>query len=61
MMKKSGKLASHEVNSNIPIGSLPKLQISLGIIVLFEKIYYGEPIFIVFSNIGANVQYRSFN
>jgi hypothetical protein len=52
MMKKSGKLASHMVNSNIAIGSLPKLQISLGNIALFEKIYYGEPIFIVFQTWG---------
>jgi hypothetical protein len=50
-MKKSVKLACHVVNSNIDIGSLPKLQISLGIVELFEKIYDEEPILIVFSNI----------
>jgi hypothetical protein len=61
MMKKSGKLASQVVNSNITIGSLPPLQISLGIIALFEKIYYGEPVFTVFSNTGEDVQYRCFN
>jgi hypothetical protein len=33
------------VNSNITIGSLPTLQISLVIVTLFEKIYNGEPIF----------------
>ncbi len=53
-MRKSGKLVSHEVNSNIAIGSLPKLQISLGIVALFEKIYDGEPILTVFSNIGED-------
>ncbi len=54
-MKKSGKLASYVVNSNISFGSLPTLQISLVIIALFEKIYYGEPIIAVFSNIGEDV------
>jgi len=49
------------VNSNIAIGSLPTLQISLGIVALFEKIYYGEPILTVVSNIGEDVQYRYFN
>jgi hypothetical protein len=51
-MKKSGKLACHVVNSNIAIGSLPTLQISLGIIALFENIYDGKPILTVISNIG---------
>jgi hypothetical protein len=51
-MKKSSKLACHVVNSNITIGSLPTLQISLAIIALFEKIYNGEPILTVVSNIG---------
>jgi hypothetical protein len=46
---------------NIAIGSLPKLQISLGIVALFEKIYDEEPILTVFSNIGEDVQYRCFN
>jgi hypothetical protein len=49
------------VNSNIAIGSLPMLQISLGIVALFENIYDGEPILTVFSNIGEDVQYRCFN
>ncbi len=31
-------------NSNIAIDSLPTLQISVGIVALFEKIYDGEPI-----------------
>jgi hypothetical protein len=43
-MKKSVKLAGHVVNSNITYGSLPALQISLGIFALLEKIYDGEPI-----------------
>jgi hypothetical protein len=51
-MKKSVKLECHVVNSNIAIGSLPTLQISLGIVALFEKIYDSEPIFTVVSNIG---------
>jgi hypothetical protein len=48
-------------SSNIAIDSLPTLQISVGIIALFEKIYDGEPMLPVFSNIGDDVQYRSFN
>jgi hypothetical protein len=50
-MKKSVKLACHVVISNIAIGFLPTLQISLGIVALFEKIYNGEPILTVFLNI----------
>jgi hypothetical protein len=57
-MKKSVKLACHVVNSNIAMGSLPTLQISVGIFALFEKIYDGEPIVTVVSNIGEDVQYR---
>jgi hypothetical protein len=49
-MKKSVKLACHVANSNIAIGSLPTLQISPGIVALFEKIYYEVPILTVFSN-----------
>jgi hypothetical protein len=33
------------VNSHIAVGSLPTLQTSHGLLALFEKIYYGEPIF----------------
>ncbi len=47
--------------SNIAIDSLPTLQISVGIIALFEKIYDAEPIFTVISNIGEDVQYRCCN
>jgi hypothetical protein len=54
-MKKSVKLAWHVVNSNIAIDSLPTLQISVGIFPLFEKIYDGEPIVTVVSNIGEDV------
>jgi hypothetical protein len=57
-MKKSVKLACHVVNSNIAIDSLPTLQKSVGIFPLFEKIYDGEPIVTVVSNIGEDVQYR---
>ncbi len=42
------------LNSNIANDSLPTLQISLGIIALFEKIYDGEPFLTVFSNIGKD-------
>jgi hypothetical protein len=48
-MKKSTKLACHVVNSNIATGALLTLQISLGIVALFEKIYDDEPILTVFS------------
>jgi hypothetical protein len=50
-MKKSMKLAFRVANSNIAIGSLQTLQISLGLVALFEKIYYEVPILTVFSNI----------
>jgi hypothetical protein len=60
-MTRAGKLACHVVNSNIAIGSLPTLQISVGMVALFEKIYYAVPILTVFSNIGEDVQYRCFN
>jgi hypothetical protein len=36
--------------------SLPTLQISLGIVALFEIIYDGEPILTVFSYIGDDLQ-----
>ncbi len=61
LMKKSGKFAFHVVYSNVAIDSLPTLQIPLGIVALFEKIYDGEPILTIFSNIGEDVQYRCFN
>jgi hypothetical protein len=61
LIKKSRKLACHMVNSNIAFGSLPTLQTSHGLLALFEKIYYGEPIFTDFSNIGEDVQYHCFN
>jgi hypothetical protein len=60
-MKKSVKLVCHMVNSNIAIGALPTLQISLRIVALFEKIYDDEPILTVFSNIAEDVQNRCFN
>jgi hypothetical protein len=49
------------VNSNIAIGYLLTLQTSPGLLALFEEIYYGEPIFTDFSNIGEDAQYRCFN
>jgi hypothetical protein len=54
-MKKYGKLACHVVNSNNAINPLPTLQISMGIVAIFEKIYDGEPIFTIFSNIGEDL------
>jgi hypothetical protein len=41
-----------------PNDSLPTLQMSGRIIAFFEKIYDGEPILTVFSNIGEDVPYR---
>jgi hypothetical protein len=55
-MKKSAKLASHVVISNIAIGSLPTLQKTHGLLALFEKIYHGDPIFTVISNNRENVR-----
>ncbi len=49
------------VNSNVAIGSLQTIKISLGIVALFEQIYDEVPILKVFSNIGENGQYRCFN
>jgi hypothetical protein len=40
------------------IQTMPTVQISLGIVVLFEKIYDGEPILTIFSVIGEDVKYR---
>ncbi len=60
-MEKSAKLECHVVNSNIAIGSLPTLQMSHGLLALFEKIYYGDPIFTLISNNGEDVQYQCFN
>ncbi len=60
-MKKSVKLACRVVNSNIAIGSLPTLQLSLGMFALFEQIYDGEQILNVVSNIGEDLQYCCFN
>jgi hypothetical protein len=49
------------VNLKITIDSLPTLQILLEIVTLFEKIYDGEPILTVISNIVEDVQYCCFN
>ncbi len=54
-MKKSGKLAIHVLNSNVAIHSLPTLQMSLGTVALFEKIYDVKPILNLFPNIGEDV------
>jgi hypothetical protein len=61
LYEKSVKLACHVVNSNIAIGFLPTLQISLGIAALFEKIYDGELSLTVFSSIGEDVQHRLYD
>jgi hypothetical protein len=55
-MEKSGKLVCHVVNSSIALHTLPTLQVSVGVIALFEKIYNGVPILTVFSNIGEDVR-----
>jgi hypothetical protein len=54
--EKIGKIASHLLNSYNAMNSLPTLQISLGIIALFEKIDYDVPILTIFSNIGEDVR-----
>jgi hypothetical protein len=46
-------------NANIAIDSSPTLQISLEILALFEKIYDGEPILTVVSNIGKDYRYNT--
>jgi hypothetical protein len=40
--------------------SFADTQISLGIVAFFEKIYNGEPILTVASNIGEDVQYNTY-
>jgi hypothetical protein len=55
-LEKIRETACHVVNSNIAIGSLPTLQISLATIALFEKINDEKAILTVFSNIGEDVQ-----
>jgi hypothetical protein len=57
----SGKLVCHVVNLNTAIDTLPTLQILVGVIALFEKIYDGDPIFTVISNNGEDVQNRCYN
>ncbi len=55
---------SHVLNSDITINSLPTLDISLGIVALFEKIYDEQPILTPSSQISGrmyNVQYRCFS
>ncbi len=52
-MKNRGNFVCHVVNSNIAIDTLPTLQISVGVIALFENVCDGEPILTVFSNIGG--------
>jgi hypothetical protein len=42
--ERSEKLVCHVVNSNNAINSLATLQISMGIVGLFEKVYDGKPI-----------------
>jgi hypothetical protein len=59
-MKKSRKLSCHVVNSNIAIGSLPTLKMSVVIFPLFEMIYNGQPIPTVVSNIGEDVVYSCY-
>ncbi len=48
-------------NSNNAIHSLPIVQIALGIVLLFKKIYHGEPILTVFSVKGEDVLYKLYN
>jgi hypothetical protein len=47
--------------TNIGEEPLPKHQTSRGVFALFEKIYDGELILTVISNIGEDVQYRCFH
>jgi hypothetical protein len=48
-------------NSNIAIDALPTLQISVGFIGLFEKIYYRDLIFTVISNNGKDFGEKMLN
>jgi hypothetical protein len=59
MKKTTWKLACNVGNLNNTINSLPTLQISLGIVALFEKIYGGEPIITVFPVIWEDVHYNT--
>ncbi len=59
-MKKSRKLASHVLNPNNAIHSLPTVPTSMVIVALFEKIYDGEPILTVFPLIGEDVSVKGF-
>jgi hypothetical protein len=54
-VEKSVKIACHVVISNNAINSLPTLQILSVIVVLFEKIYDGEPILVIFSVIEEDL------
>jgi hypothetical protein len=54
--EKSGKLVCHVVSSKNAINSLPILQISMGIVAIFERTFFS-----VFSNIGEDLHHRCFN
>jgi hypothetical protein len=52
------KRACHVLNSNKAINSDRSIHISLGIVALFENIFDGEPILIVSSVSGDDLQQR---
>jgi hypothetical protein len=52
-----GCITDHCNDAEVP---LPKHQTSRRFFALFEKIYDGEPILTVISNIGEDLQYRYF-
>ncbi len=60
-MKKSGKLACTRGEFKHSYWYFAETPNVAWIGRLFEKIYYREAIFTVFSNIGEDIQYRCFN
>ncbi len=55
-MKTSRKLTSQRAQFKQRYSFFAVVQIALGIVALFEKIYHEEPIFTVFSVNGEDVQ-----
>ncbi len=49
------------ISENNAINSMPTLQISVGIVTLFEKIYDGEPILTVFFVSGEDLPHLCFS
>ncbi len=59
-MNKSEKFAYHVLYIQKMQLIFPLIQTSRGFVALFEKIYDGEPILIVFSLVGEDLQHLNY-